>query len=143
MTTAALARVADDLSHGRPPTETDARMVARVLLQIVAGDTASTAIATALRERRDNLLRAMWRRHYPAAKITAAAAQLGTDALRYEASAWRTDRLRPCPHPPGTLRRDLWHLLQSGSLPQQRRIIDILSICATEPYSDCTETGPV
>lgn len=139
-----IRRIADAIATGATLEPADRDMVADVLRRIDNGESAATAIYAAKLDRRDALLRQIWRRHYADLRVTRASETISTTISQYQTTAWKQDRLRSeCPYPFDSLRAIMWSILRiTSDVPKQRQILTILSYAA-DPPSDCAnDRGP-
>ena len=150
MTGPDIASLATRLQTGAAIPDTDRQWLASIVAKMEAGETITPPQAAPAKAHRDRLLRDLRRDHYPDLRPRPAAERIVTDLRRYEATAWRIDRHRPCPYPAGTQRALLWEILASGQpVLAVRRLIDILQfvqpdtvpIAQTQAHTDRDDRG--
>ena len=80
------------------------------------------------RARRDQLLRTMWQRWFPADRPATASARIHLAIVRYAAMAWPRERFQFPARREGTIEGDAWQVLSTGAAMlaerQIRRILE-------------------
>lgn len=107
-------------------SESTRSTVARALRAASDGRPIAEILATSARERRDDALRDMCRRHFASLAPSAAAKAMAKALRRYADGSWPRDYAAASPPRAGTLDRSGFDVLVAGAPPGWRTVLTVL-----------------